>query len=147
MGRIAAFTKNPVAKWLSEQTGGLNAAVQNYYISQNAETGAHIPTDYQLSHAFSDIGWAIMTDSLTDTDRVQLSFKSSPWGSNNHSHADQNSFIIQAYGENLAIKSGYYDSYHTEHDNNITRKTFAHNTITTDDTDRTGMVHQRKRKQ
>ena len=138
MGRIAAFTKNPVAKWLSEQTGGLNAAVQNYYISQNAETGAHIPTDYQLSHAFSDIGWAIMTDSLTDTDRVQLSFKSSPWGAYNHSHADQNSFIIQAYGENLAIKSGYCDSYHTEHDNNITRKTFAHNTITTDDTDGQG---------
>lgn len=135
MGRLAAFTDNPVTKWISEQTGGLSNTPANYYISQNSKTSSRVPDDYPLSHEFKDIGWAVMTNSLTDTDRVQLTFKSSPWGSYNHSHADQNSFIIQAYGENLAIKSGYYDSYHTAHDNAITRKTFTHNTITTDDTD------------
>ena len=138
MNRIAAFTGNPVAKWLAEQTGGVDTSFSNYYLLYRMQVTAHVPTDYPLSHEFKDIGWAVMTNDLIDSNRIQLTFKSSPWGSYNHSHADQNSFIIQAYGENLAIKSGYYDSYHTTHDNNITRKTFAHNTITTDDTDGQG---------
>ena len=59
-----------------------------------------------------------------------MTFKSSPFGSFNHSHPDQNSFIIEAFGENLAIKSGYYDFYHSAHDSGFTRKTGAHNSVT-----------------
>ena len=135
MGRIACFTDNPVAKWLSEQTGGFPAVPLGYYASQNEKIDSTAPVEYPLGHEFRDIGWVVMTNDLVDTDRIQMSFKSSPFGSYNHSHADQNSFIIQAYGENLAIKSGYYDAYHTTHDNNITRKTFAHNSITINDGD------------
>lgn len=144
MGRVSAFTDDPVTKWISERTGGLNNNLLNYYVSQNEKTKSHTPIEYPLSHVFKDIGWAVMTDSLTNPDRVQLTFKSSPYGSYNHSMADQNGFIIQAFGEKLAIKSGFYDSYHSVHDNNITRKSFSLNTITTDDYDGQGYYGTKK---
>ena len=84
----------------------------------------------QLSHAFRDIGWITMSDQTDNSDRILLTFKSSPYGSFNHSHADQNSFVLHAYGSMLAINSGYYDAYHSKHDSGFTRKTHAHNSIT-----------------
>lgn len=130
------FGKNPTAKWLLQQMGGAKTQVKDsyelksYYMNALGQTAAEAPKDYPLAHQFRDIGWVVMTNNLEDPNRVQCTFKSSPYGSFNHSHADQNSFIIQAFGENLAIKSGYYDSYHSAHDSGFTRKTFAHNTIT-----------------
>ena len=71
-----------------------------------------------------------MTNNLKDPNRIHMTFKSSQYGSFNHSHADQNSFVIQAFGEGLAVHSGHYDRYGSSHDQNITRQSFAHNTIT-----------------
>ena len=71
-----------------------------------------------------------MTNDLKDPNRIHMTFKSSQYGSFNHSHADQNSFVIQAFGEGLAVHSGHYDRYGSSHDQNITRQSFAHNTIT-----------------
>jgi heparinase II/III-like protein len=59
-------------------------------------------------------------------------FKSSPYGSYNHSHADQNSFVINARGRSLAIDSGYYDYYGSDHWNNWYKRTVAHNAVTFD---------------
>ena len=130
----AYFNGNPTAKWIVESFGSKFSTTsrESYYTSRLDHIDSEPPTDYPLGHQFKDIGWVVMTDSLEDPGRLQLTFKSSFWGSFNHSHPDQNAFIIQAYGENLANKSGYYDAYHTEHDSTITRPTFAHNTITVD---------------
>jgi hypothetical protein len=59
-------------------------------------------------------------------------FKSSPYGSYNHSHADQNSFVINSGGQRLAIDSGYYDDYKTPHWWEWYKQTRAHNAITGD---------------
>ena len=126
------YTKNPVAKWILGTLGGEYATTINTYYINTDDIDPEPPTDYPLSHEFQDIGWVVMTSDLMDTDRVHAYFKSSYYGSFNHSHADQNSFVIQAFGEKLAIKSGYYDSYHSVHDKTITRATFAHNSITID---------------
>ena len=130
----AYFNKSGIGKWLVESFGSkFNLGyLDSYYTSMLDDIESEPPTEYPLGHKFKDIGWAVMTDSLEDPGRIQMTFKSSYWGSFNHSHPDQNSFIIQAYGENLANKSGYYDAYHTEHDSTITRPSFAHNTITVD---------------
>jgi hypothetical protein len=56
-------------------------------------------------------------------------FKSSRFGSFSHSHADQNTFQLNAYGHALAIDSGYYPWYDSPHDNLWTRQTRAHNGI------------------
>ena len=58
-----------------------------------------------------------------------LMFKSSPYGSFNHSHGDQNSFVVYGYGEPLLIDSGYYDWYNSPHDKEWTRQTKAHNCV------------------
>ena len=81
-------------------------------------------------HYFPDIGWVAMHSDLEDPKRISVFFKSSWYGSFNHSHPDQNSFTIHAYGQQLAIDSGYYDLYNYPFDRDYTRKTYAHNTIT-----------------
>ena len=60
---------------------------------------------------------------------VWMLFKSSPYGSFSHSHADQNSFQVNAYGKSLIIDSGYYPWYGSPHHNLWTRMTRAHNSI------------------
>ena len=129
----AHYNQNPVSKWLVAQFGGTSSNnIDNYYTANLESLEIEEPTNYPLSHEFEDIGWVIMTNDLVDSQKIHMTFKSSPYGSFNHSHPDQNAFVIQAYGENLANKSGYYDWYHSTHDNHITRPTFAHNTITVD---------------
>jgi hypothetical protein len=61
---------------------------------------------------FGDIGWVSMHSALgRPEDDIHITFKSSPYGSFSHSHADQNAFILNAYGEGLAINSAYRE-YH-----------------------------------
>ena len=128
----AYFTHNPVALWLYEQQNQVDTTDYHSYYARTVEDTMEpeAPYSYPLAHEFSDIGWVAMTDDLINPERIQLTFKSSPYGSFNHSHADQNSFIIQAFGEKLAVKSGYYDAYHSNHDSNFTRTTPAHNSVT-----------------
>ena len=59
-------------------------------------------------------------------------FKSSRYGSFNHSHADQNSFVLHAHGWPLLIDSGFYDSYGSPHGAGWYRQTHAHNAMTFD---------------
>lgn len=131
--RQLAFDNNPTLKWLIDQWGGYEGYnnISAYYAAAKSDkVQAKAPTTYPLAHEFSDVGWTVMSNDLIDVNRIQCTFKSSPYGSWNHSQADQNSFLIQAYGQNLAIKSGYYDSYHSAHDKAITRSTGAHNSVT-----------------
>lgn len=133
----AHFTQNPVAKWMAEQYGYKNeeANVNNYYayLMADDDLEAKAPLDYQLAHEFQDIGWVSMMDSISDPNRIKLMFKSSPFGSYNHSHPDQNSMLLEAYGSQLLVNSGYYDAYHSEHDSGFTRRTGAHNCVTVAD--------------
>jgi len=127
----AYFMQNPVAKWmLEQQVSSWSSDTDNYYTANLENIESQPPYTYPLAHEFKDIGWITMTDDLISRDRVHLTFKSSHYGSYNHSHPDQNSFILQAYGEVLAGRSGYYDSYHSSHDSGFTRKTGAHNSVT-----------------
>ena len=58
--------------------------------------------------------------------------RSSTFGSESHSHADQNSFVLEAYGEPLAVPSGLYNLYSSAHHHGWTRQTRAHNSVTFD---------------
>ncbi|MDF1719475.1 MAG: DUF4962 domain-containing protein [Minwuia sp.] len=81
---------------------------------------------------FPSIGWVAMHSELDDPDRYSILFKSSPYGSFNHSHGDQNSFIINGRKQSLAIDSGYYDTWKSAHHEGWTMQTKAHNAITYD---------------
>jgi hypothetical protein len=81
---------------------------------------------------FPSIGWVVMHSELDDPERYSIIFKSSPYGSFSHSHADQNSFIINGRQESLAVDSGYYDTWKSKHHIAWTMQTKAHNAITFD---------------
>ncbi|MEA1997460.1 MAG: DUF4962 domain-containing protein, partial [Gemmatimonadota bacterium] len=94
--------------------------------------GLDVQPPYRLpgSKWLRDIGWTAMHSALGDADNdVWVLFKSSRYGSFSHSHADQNSFQLNAYGEPLLIDSGYYPWYGSPHHNLWTRQTRAHNAI------------------
>ncbi len=89
------------------------------------------PLDLPNSKVFRGVGWAGLHSNLSDpaNDTFML-FKSSPYGSVSHSHADQNSFTIFKGGVALAIPSGYYGpSYGMPHHAEWTRSTKANNSV------------------
>jgi len=77
----------------------------------------------------ADTGWVAMHSALYRPDDIMLFAKASPYGSQSHSHADQNSFVIYAFGEPLAIDSGYYPWYGSAHHVQWAQQTKAHSTI------------------
>lgn len=127
---ITHFTKNPVAKWMYQRNGEPNVSTEDaYWQYMNDDVVAQTGENYPNASEFTDIGWTTMSNSVNSPNRIHMTFKSSPFGSYNHSHADQNAFAIYGYGKALAINSGNYDSYHSPHDSGFTRKTHAHNSV------------------
>lgn len=89
--------------------------------------------DLPQSRYFADIGWVTMHSQLGDKNHdIMLLLKSSPYGSASHSHNDQNAFVINAFGEPLAIQSGYRDWYDSAHHKGWTRLTQSKNAILID---------------
>lgn len=89
------------------------------------------PTDLPQARYFPGVGLVSLHTALGDPERdIHFLFRSSPLGSISHGHADQNSFCIEAFGEALAIASGYYPWYGSPHHSNWSRETKAHNCIT-----------------
>lgn len=82
---------------------------------------------------FRDIGWISLHSALgRPDDDIQVTFKSSPYGSFSHSHADQNAFILNAYGESLAINSAYREFHNSPHHRGWTRQTISKNALLID---------------
>jgi hypothetical protein len=82
---------------------------------------------------FADVGWVSLHSALgRPDDDIHVTFKSSPYGSFSHSHADQNSFILNAYGEGLAINSAYREFHNSPHHAQWTRQTISKNALLID---------------
>lgn len=83
---------------------------------------------------FSGIGVVMMRSDFMKPERdILFEFKSGPYGSVDHNHADLNSFNISAYGEPLVLDSGHYDSYGSKHHTEWTSAMRGHNTVLVDD--------------
>ena len=140
---LAETFRDPVLKWQADgvfRMGEKNTTPWREWFTEDVfatlregrpgRIAAAPPTGLDGSRWFPDIGWAAMHSALGDKENdVWALFKSSSFGSFSHSHADQNTFQLYAYGRALAIDSGYYPSYGTPHDNLWTRQTRAHNGI------------------
>ncbi len=93
---------------------------------------AKAPVDIPQSMHYRYIGWAVFNTCLTDSrENVALGFHSGKFLAA-HQHGDQNSFVINAYGDKLAVDGGYYDWYDSPHFNDYSTQTKAHNTILVD---------------
>ena len=79
---------------------------------------------------FKGIGWVGVQHAMDDPDNhIQFVFKASKFGSVSHSHGDQNAFCLAAYGEDLAIQSGYYVAFNSSMHRNWRRQTLSKNAI------------------
>jgi hypothetical protein len=143
MDRFAEKFHDPTLKWYAEsipKTSGPTERWRQWYIDdvmdvvtsrpERAKVRPSSPKGLDGSRHFSSIGWVAMHSALGDArNDVWALFKSSRFGSFSHSHGDQNTFQLNAYGQALAIDSGYYPAYGSPHDTLWTRQTRAHNGI------------------
>ncbi|MET3132120.1 hypothetical protein AAKU55_002390 [Oxalobacteraceae bacterium GrIS 1.11] len=81
---------------------------------------------------YPSIGWVAMHSDIADRARTSLYFKSSPYGSYNHSHGDQNSLVLNSGGRQLMMEAGYEDWYASPLWNDWYHQTKSHNAITYD---------------
>jgi hypothetical protein len=80
---------------------------------------------------FPGAGWAaVRTDHDSSENDLAFIFRSSPYGSISHSHANNNDFIIHVAGTVMAMPSGYYAGYGSPHHANWVWHTKSHNCAT-----------------
>jgi hypothetical protein len=129
----ASFAPSDFNRWFASQQSAQDPGRLELLLSpKDSATSTAFPAGTPHSAMFASIGWAAMHSRLDDPARASVYFKSSPYGSFNHSHGDQNSFTVNYKGKRLAIDSGYYDDYRTAHWTNWYKTTRAHNAITFD---------------
>jgi len=89
------------------------------------------PVGLPLDRAFRGIGWAAFHTDLQDARQdLLVLFKSSPFGSVSHGHAEQNSFAIMKGGRALAIPGGErYPQHGSPFHTRYTQQTVAHNCL------------------
>ncbi len=124
------FEDGYIKWWVNEVPGSEGSKDINTAIF-NQEVKPIPPVDLPNSKVFRGVGWAGLHSNLSDPGNdTFMVFKSSPYGSVSHSHADQNSFAIFKGGVALAIPSGYYGpSYGMPHHAEWTRSTKANNSV------------------
>ncbi|SFA73435.1 Fibronectin type III domain-containing protein [Cohnella sp. OV330] len=129
--RMADIYDDSRLKWEAEAIGAKSTGLTDYFYRAD-DVGSQPPVDLPKGIWFPDTGAVAMHSELYETDRTSLYFRSSPYGTYNHTMSDQNSFVVNAFGESLAVKAGYYDFYGSKHHSNFTRQTFSANAITFD---------------
>jgi hypothetical protein len=129
---FSTLYQNPYFRWHAEQLGAGPTgptAVEVY----DPDLEAKAPEDIPQSRLFSDVGLVAMhSDMARPAENVFFLLQSSTFGSISHNHANQNAFVVEAFGEALAISSGYYQSYSTPHHSQWVWQTKAHNSLLVD---------------
>ncbi|HEX6733697.1 MAG TPA: heparinase II/III family protein [Azonexus sp.] len=130
------FAPTPLGRWHAGRLSGELQTRIEYLMAPPADftTAPAFPAGTPNALALTSIGQVAMHSDLSNLARTSVYFKSSPppYGAYNHSHADQNSFVVNSGGQRLAIESGYYDSYNSGHWKDWYRTTKAKNAITYD---------------
>ncbi|WP_300701566.1 DUF4962 domain-containing protein [Bacteroides sp.] len=94
---------------------------------------ASLPTDAPKAVWFKDCGEMIANSDLNDLKRnISLSFHSSPFGSGNHTHSNQNAFNLHYGGEAVYRAVGNYMKFDDPHNLLSYRNTRAYNTLLID---------------
>jgi len=146
--QFAGITGNGMYQWYYEQTRKIDTDSEmkfyNYgwwdfrfdemmYRYDYPEVAVQAPKDIEPVKWFRDIGWVAFHANMDQADRhIMLLTKSSRYGSISHSHGDQNGFVLHAYGEPLAIESGYYVAFGSTMHMNWRKRTRSTNAILID---------------
>jgi len=143
MRQFAGVTGNGAYQWYCDENlrtnPGTEMAFYNWGWWDTHFDELVFQTDFPLVEAtppksglrhFKGIGWVGVQHAMDDPDNhIHFVFKSSPYGSISHSHGDQNAFCLSAFGEDLAIQSGYYVAFNSSMHRNWRRQTRSKNAI------------------
>jgi len=130
MYRLSSVHRNAYFRWYAESIEIPLRESWIMYLWRDDLVKAKSPADLPPSRAFPDVGLVAMHNQLHDgRENIMLLMRSSPYGAWSHSLADQNSFYIQAFGEALAIPTGYRPFYGDAHHTGWSWQTRAHNSI------------------
>lgn len=124
---------SPRAAWYVKNLGGTEdtlSLLQAPYPMPVASTTYLSPPSN--SAYYPSIGWVAIHSDLGSPGRTSVFFKSSPYGSFNHSHGDQNGFTLSVAGQPLIIKAGWYDWYGSPYWKTWYHQTRSQNAITFD---------------
>jgi hypothetical protein len=124
---------SPRAAWYVSKLGGTEdtlSLLQAPYPMPVAGTNVLSPPSN--SAYYPSIGWVSMHSDIALTSRSSLFFKSSPYGSFNHSHGDQNGLLLSVAGQPLLVKAGWYDWYGSPYWTDWYHQTRSQNAITFD---------------
>ena len=141
--RLASIFNNSYYRWRADMSPPEKMPVAEtiiptgimsfFWLDEGADAVKPVPPDnLPGSRLFRDIGLVAFHEDLGNPDETYFLLKSSPYGAWSHTHADQNSFYIQGFGEALAIQSGYYPHYGHPHHREWTWETRANNSILID---------------
>ncbi|MDB5745997.1 MAG: heparinase [Massilia sp.] len=124
---------SPRAAWYVSRLGGSEdtlSLLQAPYPMPVADTRVVSPPSG--SAYYPSIGWVSMHSDIALGARSSLYFKSSPYGSFNHSHGDQNGLLLSVAGQPLLVKAGWYDWYGSPYWSDWYHQTRSQNAITFD---------------
>jgi hypothetical protein len=107
--------------------------VRNFVVADKPLPPARPLSQLPPHRYFADVGWVSLHSALgRPDDDIQLTFRASPYGSFSHSHADQLGFILNAFGEGLAINSAYREYHNSPHHEQWTRQSRSKNVLLID---------------
>lgn len=133
MYAFSSLTRNPHFRWYAEAAGYRPGGDVLSLATLDDALEARSPLELPQARAFPDAGLVSMHTALGDKERdISFLMRSSPFGSVSHGHADQNAFVVEAFGRGLAIATGYYPWYGSPHHSEWTRATRAVNSILVD---------------
>jgi hypothetical protein len=130
---FASRMVSPRAAWYVSSLGGLEDALsllQAPYPLPVAGTTAKSPPSN--SAYYPSVGWTAMHSDIASSGRTSYFFKSSPYGSFNHSHGDQNALLLSVAGQPLLVKAGWYDWYGSPYWSDWYHQTRSQNAVTYD---------------
>ncbi len=146
--QFAGVTGNGAYQWYFEEIKrndpGTEMAFYNYgwwdlnfdemmYLHDFGAVEAVPPADIPKLRWFKGIGWVSVQHCMDDPSaHISFIMKSSSFGSISHSHGDQNAFCMSAFGEDLAIQSGYYVAFNSSMHQSWRRQTRSKNAILID---------------
>ncbi|MDP5239259.1 heparinase II/III family protein [Uliginosibacterium sp. 31-16] len=124
-----ALRQKPPTSFNYYSYDGIDAILQRFRTAQAKLPEVRL-AELPQSRYFDDIGVVTMHSALGDAaNDIMLGFRSSPQGSASHGFADQNSFVLNAFGQPLAINSGYREFYDSPHHVGWSRQTKSKSAI------------------
>jgi len=133
MYAFSSLLQNPFYRWYADAAGYKPGTDVLSLATYDPSLKARSPLELPQAHVFPGAGIVSMHTALGDKERdISFLMRSSPFGSVSHGHADQNAFVIEAFGRGLAIATGYYPWYGSPHHQQWTRATRAVNSILVD---------------